>query len=73
MRIGSEKVGEIQIDYLDKGRTMNGERFRKEGSDLLLNNALVRTCVVKIVKLKCELLPHPPYSPDFDSCDIGRK
>ena len=37
------------------------------------DNAPAHSSVIataKLVELRCELLPHPPYSPDLAACDL---
>ncbi|XP_011251320.1 histone-lysine N-methyltransferase SETMAR-like [Camponotus floridanus] len=78
--------GIIHIDYLQKGKTINGEYYANlldRFNDVLKekrphlakkkvlfhqDNARAHTCVIAMAKfheLGYELLPHPPYSPDY--------
>lgn len=86
-----DSQGVIYIDYLEKGKTINGpyyatllEKFNAEvvkkrphlaKKKILFHhdNAPAHSSAVataKLVELRYEILPHPPYSPDLAPCEF---
>ena len=75
--------GIIHIDYLQKGKAINGEYYanlldrfnedlKRKRPHMAKKKVLVHTCAVsmaKLYELGYELVPHPPYSPDLALSD----
>ncbi|KAL0860950.1 hypothetical protein ABMA27_009481 [Loxostege sticticalis] len=78
-----DSQGIILIDFMEKGKTITGAyyaallgKFQSNTKKKVIfhhDNAPAHTSAIatsKLVKLRYQLLPHPPYSPDLAPCDF---